>query len=53
MDLGRRGPELDTDRNTFDTPETVAPEAFDGIRIDEGAPTLTIPARSVIVMELE
>jgi alpha-L-arabinofuranosidase len=44
-------PEIDS-LNTFDAPETVKPAAFDGAKISGGKLTLTLPAKSIVVLEL-
>jgi alpha-N-arabinofuranosidase len=38
--------------NTFEAPGTVKPVAFDGVKLGAGALTLTLPAKSVVVVEL-
>jgi alpha-N-arabinofuranosidase len=38
--------------NTFDEPNAVHPEAFDGARIVKGRLTLTLPPKSVVVLSL-
>jgi alpha-N-arabinofuranosidase len=39
--------------NSFENPEEVYPVAFDGVRFKKGILQLTIPARSVVVLELD
>ena len=34
--------------NTFDSPKTVKPEAFDGVSLASGSATVSMPARSVV-----
>ena len=38
--------------NTFDAPDAVRPQAFDGAVLAGGALTVTLPAKSVVVLEL-
>jgi alpha-N-arabinofuranosidase len=38
--------------NTFDAPHAVKPEPIDGVTLAGGTLTLTLPARSVAVIEL-
>lgn len=38
--------------NTFDQPDAVAPQAFDGAQIEGGTLTVTLPAKSVVVLSL-
>jgi alpha-N-arabinofuranosidase len=38
--------------NTFDDPDRVHPEPFTGARLRKGEVTLTLPAKSVVVLEL-
>lgn len=38
--------------NTFDAPETVKPVAFTGTQVSGGTLTVTLPAKSVVVLEL-
>lgn len=40
-------------RNTFDAPGTVAPAPFYGARIDGGILRVTLPPRSVVMLEVE
>jgi alpha-N-arabinofuranosidase len=40
-------------QNTFDTPNAVRPEAFSGATLADGKLTLTLPAKSVVVLELQ
>ncbi|MCP5542884.1 MAG: alpha-N-arabinofuranosidase [Akkermansiaceae bacterium] len=44
-------PELNS-MNTFDAPESVKPVAFDGASIADSKLTLTLPAKSIVVLEL-
>jgi alpha-N-arabinofuranosidase len=44
--------ELDA-HNTFDEPNQVKPESFDGAEIDDDTLTVKLPARSVVVLTLE
>jgi alpha-N-arabinofuranosidase len=39
--------------NTFDDPETVKPAAFDGAKLADGQLTLTLPPKSVVVLEVQ
>src|SRR5690606_16023422 len=39
--------------NTFDAPETVRPQAFDGARLADGKLSATLPAKSLVVLTLE
>jgi alpha-N-arabinofuranosidase len=39
--------------NTFERPNTLEPEAFDGARVENGMLTVDLPAKSVVVLELE
>ena len=39
-------------RNDFDAPNNVAPAAFNGARIDGGTLSVTLPAKSVVMLEL-
>ena len=39
--------------NTFEQPEVVRPVAFTGARVADGRLTVTLPARSVVVLELK
>lgn len=45
-------PAMDS-RNTFETPEAVAPRAFTGARLSGSALTVAMPAKSVVVLELK
>jgi alpha-N-arabinofuranosidase len=38
--------------NTFERPETVKPAPFTGARVTSGQLTVTLPAHSVVVLEL-
>jgi alpha-N-arabinofuranosidase len=38
--------------NTFETPNTVAPAAFNGATLSNGMLTLQLPARSIVLLEL-
>jgi alpha-N-arabinofuranosidase len=40
-------------QNTFDAPEAVHPQAFSGASIANGKLSLTLPAKSVVVLELK
>jgi alpha-N-arabinofuranosidase len=40
-------------QNTFDAPDTVRPQAFSGATIADGKLSLTLPAKSVVVLDLE
>ncbi|HYD51600.1 MAG TPA: alpha-L-arabinofuranosidase C-terminal domain-containing protein [Gemmatimonadaceae bacterium] len=44
-------PAIDS-HNTFERPEVVRPAPFDGARITDGRLTVTLPAKSVVVLEL-
>ncbi len=39
--------------NTFEQPNAVAPTAFDGARLDGDRLTITLPPKSIVVLELE
>lgn len=39
--------------NTFEAPETVAPQSFDGATLDGGTLTVELPPMSVVALELE
>jgi alpha-N-arabinofuranosidase len=39
--------------NTFDKPTTIQPVAFNGAKIAGGNLTIELPAKSVIVLELQ
>ena len=39
--------------NTFDSPETIKPAEFQDVRPTEHGFTATLPAKSVVVLELE
>ncbi|GAM05650.1 hypothetical protein MBENS4_2648 [Novosphingobium sp. MBES04] len=39
--------------NTFENPEAVKPAAFNGARVKGGTLTVTLPAKSVVVLELQ
>jgi alpha-N-arabinofuranosidase len=39
--------------NTFDNPDAVHPVAFDGATIVKGRLTLTLPAKSVVVLDVK
>jgi len=41
-----------TAHNTFEQPETVKPAAFTGARIADGALSVTLPSKSVVMLEL-
>ena len=45
--------ELMDSHNTFSDPEEVVPVGFDGATFKKGKIELTIPARSVVVLEVE
>jgi alpha-N-arabinofuranosidase len=38
--------------NTFADPHAVAPAAFDGAKLDSGSLSVTLPAKSVVMLEL-
>lgn len=40
-------------RNTFEAPDAVRPAAFDGASLDGGTLTLTLPAKSIVVLTLK
>ena len=42
-----------TAHNTFDKPGLVEPAAFNGAKVTEGGFTATLPAKSVVVLEIE
>jgi alpha-N-arabinofuranosidase len=39
--------------NTFEAPNAVAPQTFDGARIDGGTLTVTLPPKSVVMLDLK
>jgi alpha-N-arabinofuranosidase len=39
--------------NSFDSPNTVAPVAFTGAQVDGGALTVTLPPKSVVMLDLQ
>ena len=41
------------DYNSFDKPETVVPQPFKDVRIRKGVLTLTMPAKSIVTLELQ
>ena len=41
------------DYNSFDKPETVVPQPFKDARIRKGVLTLTMPAKSIVTLELQ
>ncbi|MEZ0470435.1 alpha-N-arabinofuranosidase [Luteimonas salinilitoris] len=45
-------PAIDS-HNTFDQPETVKPADFDGARVDGGQLTVDLPAKSVVMLQLQ
>jgi alpha-N-arabinofuranosidase len=45
------GPDTDS-RNNFERPEAVTPAAFDGVAISRGTLVMTLPARSVVALDL-
>ena len=42
-----------TDHNTFENPNVVAPKAFNGAKINKGALKVTLPAKSIVVLEVK
>jgi alpha-N-arabinofuranosidase len=38
--------------NTFDAPDTVQPRALEGATVDGGKLSVTLPAKSVVVLEV-
>ena len=38
--------------NSFDAPDTVVPAPFSGARLDGGTLTVTLPAKSVVMLDL-
>ncbi len=42
-----------TSHNTFDAPHTVEPIAFSGAKLDGGTLTIALPAKSIVVLELQ
>jgi alpha-N-arabinofuranosidase len=40
------------DHNSFESPEVVAPAAFDGAHLQGGTLSVELPARSVVALEL-
>jgi alpha-N-arabinofuranosidase len=45
-------PAMDS-RNTFETPDAVTPRAFTGARLSGSTLTAAMPAKSVVVLELQ
>jgi len=45
-------PAMDS-HNTFDAPDVVTPKSFDGAKLDGGKLTVSLPAKSVVVLTLE
>ena len=45
-------PAMDT-HNTFDAPDTLQPTAFDAASVANGRLTLTLPAKSLVVLSLD
>ena len=41
-----------TARNDFDAPDTVTPRAFEGAALAGGVLSVTLPAKSVVMLEL-
>jgi len=41
-----------TDHNTFENPELIKPQSFNGAKINNGKLTVQLPAKSIIVLEL-
>ena len=39
--------------NTFAAPDVVKPVAFEGVKLAGGTLTLTLPAKSVVIVELK
>ena len=39
--------------NTFDAPDTVKPVAFTGAQVSGGTLSVTLPPKSVVVLELQ
>jgi alpha-N-arabinofuranosidase len=39
--------------NTFEQPDAIKPAVFDGAEVKDGTVTLTLPAKSVVVLEIE
>jgi alpha-N-arabinofuranosidase len=46
------GPAMDS-HNTFDAPDAVHPVTFDGAKIVNGRLTLTLPPKSVVVLDVK
>jgi alpha-N-arabinofuranosidase len=42
-----------TAHNTFEKPEVVEPTGFNGAKVTEGGFTATLPAKSIVVLEIE
>ena len=42
-----------TAHNTFDKPDLVEPVALSGAKVTEGGFTATLPAKSIVVLEIE
>ncbi len=42
-----------TAHNTFEKPENVEPAAFSGVKVTEGGFRTTLPAKSIVVLEIE
>jgi alpha-N-arabinofuranosidase len=45
------GPDTDS-RNTFERPDAVKPAGFDGVAVSRGALVVTLPARSVVALDV-
>ncbi|MDR1414186.1 MAG: alpha-N-arabinofuranosidase [Odoribacteraceae bacterium] len=42
-----------TDHNTFTSPDVVAAKPFNGARLNKGALSITLPPKSIVVLEIE
>lgn len=42
-----------TDHNTFDRPNLIQPVAFNGARIEKGVLNVSLPAKSIVVLEIK
>jgi alpha-N-arabinofuranosidase len=41
------------DHNTFDNPELIKPELFNGVKVANGSLTVKMPAKSIVVLEIK
>ena len=42
-----------TDHNTFENPDLVKPVAFNGAKVEKGQLKVTLPAKSIVVLEVK